>query len=61
MSLISGCLPESVASTMLAATLASSRVSLNTVEYCSPFRIDLTEGISASWPLTTGQGCCAVQ
>ena len=45
---------------MLAVTLASSRVSLNTVEYCSPAIIDLTEGTSASWPLTIGIGCSAV-
>src|SRR6476646_751795 len=60
-SLISGALPACTASTRLAVTLASSRVSLNNVEYCSPRRIDLTDGISASWPLTIGQGCCGVQ
>jgi hypothetical protein len=29
-------------------------VSLNTVECCSPAMIDLTEGTSASWPVTQG-------
>jgi len=37
-------------------TLASSRVSLNTVEVCSLARIDLIEGTSASWPVITGIG-----
>ena len=46
--------PDSRASTMSAVTRARSRVSLKIVEYCSPARMDLTEGTSASWPLTSG-------
>ena len=43
-------------STILAVTLASSRVSLNTVEYCSPAIMPLTDASSASWPVTIGIG-----
>ncbi|KTF06224.1 hypothetical protein MGSAQ_002280 [marine sediment metagenome] len=35
-------------------TRASSRVSLKTVEYCSPAWIDLTDWTSASCPVTMG-------
>jgi hypothetical protein len=45
---------------MSAARLARVRVSLKMVEVCSPARMDLTEGISASWPVTTGRGFLAV-
>ena len=44
---------------MPTVTLASSRVSLKTVEYCSSARIDLTDGTSASWPVTIGIGMSA--
>ena len=41
---------------MPTVTRASSRVSLNTVEYCSFAIMDLTDWTSASWPVTTGSG-----
>ena len=46
---------------MFAATFASSRVSLNTVEVCSWRKMALIDGISASCPVTTGQGLCGLQ
>ena len=54
MSLVSGVLPFSTSSTIVAAVSPSLRVSLKIVEYCTPSRISLSEGFSASWPVTIG-------